>query len=375
MEKSRETSKIISKKEKTIRDIRQEEFATVFIKKDCHGILYLCPRFGKIRTTINILEKLKPKSILVAYPDKTIEKSWKNDFIERGYDDKNVTYTTHLSIKKYVDQKFDMIVLDEIHLLSEAQKEQCAILMRQNKIVLGLTGTLSSKTEDEMNFDLGLYVLARYPIEQAILEKVIVDYEIRVIKVPLDDVIKEKNKRGQLVSEKKKFLNATFVINKLQRQGDSAMFMRLNRMRIIQNSIAKLNKTKDILRMHKDERILVFTGTIKAAETLNIPVHHSKSDSKEDFEKFVEGQGNHMAVVKIGNTGLTYMSLDKVIIQYFDSNAENLSQKINRCMALEFNTPDKKALIYIICTTESVELKWLEKALEFFDKTKIKYVK
>jgi hypothetical protein len=30
-------------------------------------------------------------------------------------------------------------------------------------------------------------------------------------------------------------------------------------------------------------------------------------------------------------------------------------------------------MIYIICTTENVEQKWLNKALEFFDKDKIKY--
>jgi hypothetical protein len=62
-----------------------------------------------------------------------------------------------------------------------------------------------------------------------------------------------------------------------------------------------------------------------------------------------------------------------VIINYFDSNAENLAQKINRCMAMEYNTPDKKADIYIICSTEKVEEKWLNKALEFFDKNKIRY--
>ncbi len=38
------------------------------------------------------------------------------------------------------------------------------------------------------------------------------------------------------------------------------------------------------------------------------------------------------------------------------------------------NTPDKKAHIYIITSREEVELKWLNKALEFFDKTKIKYM-
>ena len=81
-----------------------------------------------------------------------------------------------------------------------------------------------------------------------------------------------------------------------------------------------------------------------------------------------------MAVVKIGNTGVTYKPLNKVIINYFDSNAENLAQKINRCMAMEYNTPDKKSHIYIISSDQEVEARWLKKALEFFDKSKIKYV-
>ena len=63
----------------------------------------------------------------------------------------------------------------------------------------------------------------------------------------------------------------------------------------------------------------------------------------------------------------------KIFLNYFDSNAENLAQKINRCMAMEYNTPDKKAHIYIVCSVEDVERKWLKKALEFFDKDKIKY--
>jgi hypothetical protein len=78
--------------------------------------------------------------------------------------------------------------------------------------------------------------------------------------------------------------------------------------------------------------------------------------------------------VKIGNTGVTYKPLNHVIINYFDSNAENLAQKINRCMGMEYNNPDKKAHIYIISTDEIVELNWLNKALEFFDRTKIKYI-
>ena len=355
----------------TLRDQRQKEFADIWLKTKW-GILNLCPRFGKIRTTINILKKLKPKSVLIAYPDNKIKDSWKADFEHAKYKDEHVTYTTHLSMHKYQDEKFDLVVIDEIHLLSEAQIEAAVNLLEYNSHVIGLTGTMTNSTERTLLEELDLPVIAHYTIEQAINEGVIVDYEIHVIKVPLDNLTVNDYK-GKKRTEKKQFDSYGWVIDQLERSGGNTMFLRLARMRIIQNSLAKLNATRQILDKHADERILVFCGTTKIADSLGIASHHSKSSDKEAFTEFTEGEGNHMAVVKIGNTGVTYKPLNRVIINYFDSNAENLAQKINRCMAMEYNTPDKKAHIYIISSNEDVELKWLRKALEFFDKSKIKH--
>ena len=357
----------------SIRDVRQKEFADVWLKNGKHGILLLAPRFGKCRTSIHALNKLKPKSVLIAYPDNKIRESWQADFEELGFDDSIVTYTTHLSLKKLADQSFDVVIIDEIHLLSEAQIEVCKDLFDVNKQILGLTGTLSSDTERTLEEELDLHVIATYPIEKAIEEGVIVDYEINVIRVPLDNKVMREYK-SKKKTEKKQFDSLSFIIDKIQHQGGETMFLRLARMRIIQSSLAKNNATKQLLARYKDERVLVFCGTTAVADSLGIPSHHSKSGGKEEFTQFAEGEGNHMAVVKIGNTGVTYKPLNKVIINYFDSNAENLAQKINRCMAMEYDTPDKKAHIYIISSNEPVEQKWLKKALEFFDESKIKYV-
>jgi superfamily II DNA or RNA helicase len=357
----------------SLRDQRQKEFAQVWLDKKW-GILNLCPRFGKIYTTINILEKYNPDiSILIAYPDVKIKDSWEEDFKTRKYNNPNITYTTHLSMHKYTMNMYDIVIIDEIHLLSDAQLDAAYDLTLINHQVLGLTGTLSSWTESELDMRLDLPVLAHYPIEQAIQEGVIVDYKITVIKTPLDNKIVQTLK-GKDRTEKKHFDACTWVIDQLERQGKNTMHLRLKRMRIIQSSIAKVRLTKVILEKYKDERVLVFCGTTNSADSLGIPSHHSKSPDKEGFKKFAEGEGNHMAVVKIGNTGVTYKPLDKVIINYFDSNAENLAQKINRCMAMEYNNPEKKAVIYILSTDESVEEKWLNKALEFFDKDKINVV-
>ena len=356
----------------TLRDQRQAEFADRWIRNGKFGILNLCPRFGKIFTTINIMNKMKPRYVLIAYPDNKIKESWQKDFETRNYTDSLITYTTHLSLHKHQDEAFDLVVIDEIHLLSEAQIEATKVLLENNDVVLGLTGTLSKRTEETLADELDMKVVASYPIETAIKEGVIVDYQITVIKVPLDDVVINDYK-GKKRTEKKQFDSYAWVIDSLERQGKNTMFLRLARMRIIQSSFAKTKVTKALLAKYKDERILVFCGTTKVADSLGIASHHSKSKDDETFTEFAEGEGNHMAVVKIGNTGVTYKPLNRVIINYFDSNGENLAQKINRCMAMEYDTPDKKAHIYIISSNEDVELKWLKKALEFFDKSKISY--
>lgn len=357
----------------SIRDERQKEFADVWLQKRW-GILNLCPRFGKIYTTINILEKMNSDiSIIIAYPDVKIKDSWEQDLQTRGYNNSNITYTTHLSLHKHRHDEFDVVIIDEIHLLSDAQVEVCEEMFETNKQVLGLTGTLSAWTESDLWERLRLPVIANYSIKQAIDEGVIVDYQITVLNVPLDNR-RAITIKGKTRTEKKHFDACSWVINNLEEQGRNTMMLRLKRMRIIQGSIAKLQMTKAILNKYKQERILVFCGTTDTADSLGIPSHHSKSPDKEGFKKFAEGEGNHMAVVKIGNTGVTYKPLNKVILNYFDSNAENLAQKVNRCMAMEYNNPDKKAQIYIVSTNEPIEQKWLNNALEFFDKDKITFV-
>lgn len=319
------------------------------------------------------MEKLKPERVLIAYPDVKIKHSWEADFVKRDYDASGVTYTTHMSLKKHVGEKYDLIVFDEIHLLSERQITTAVEIMEINRNVLGLTGTMARWTKRVLQEDLKLREVVKYPIEQAIEEGVLPDYNITVVRVPLDDkILRDYN--GKMKTEKKRFNEFTYVINKIEDDGGDSKFMRLARMRIVQNSLSKLSKTKQLLKEMQDERILVFCGVMSVADNLDIPSYHSKSREKKIFEEFAEGTGNHLAVIKIGNTGITYKPLNKVIINYFDSNAENLAQRVLRCMSIEYDNPDKRAHIYIISSTEEVEDKWLTKALEFFSPEKIKWL-
>lgn len=353
-----------------LRDERQRELATAWLESDRYGIIYAAPRTGKCFISINVMEKLKPDKVLIAYPDKKILQSWLDDLEKRNYTYGNITFSTHMSLKKLVNEKYDLVIIDEIHLLSDAQIEICKELFKENKQVLGLTGTLSSSTKNTLLNELNLPVIATYSIEQAIEEGVIADYEINIVSVPLDNI--KKIYKGK--TEKQKFDNLTWMINKFEDEGKDVFFLRLSRMRIIQNSIAKLQKTRELILYNYTKRILVFCGITKIADDLGIPSYHSKSTEKKVFSDFVEGNIKHLAVCKIGNSGITFLPLNMVIINSFDSNSESLTQRINRCTSLEYNNPEKKAIIYITSSNEPTEKLWLSKALTMFDKNKIKHI-
>lgn len=357
-----------------LRTYRQTEFAQQWIDAGRFGILNVAPRTGKTRIGIFALQEIKCDRVLIAYPDNKIRDSWKKEFKIFDMDDeKFVTYTSFLSLHKYKEQLFDIVIVDEIHLLSEAQLEVCEKLFVNNKVVMGLTGTLAYDTENVIKTYTGLNVVVFYPIEKAIEEGVVVDYEINIIQVALDDKLPFKSGKN-VRTEKKHYNHLCRVIEKFEENGKDTKLLRFNRMRFLQNLPSKRNLVKRLLIDYKDERVLVFCGTIKMADSLGIPSHHSKSKSDEGFSTFVEGKGNHFAVVKIGNTGVTFFPLSRVIITAFDSNSENLTQKIFRSMSIEYNNPEKKALIYIISSTEKVERNWLNRALEMFDRNKIKYI-
>lgn len=350
----------------------QNKWSDIFIDKGNKGLLAIAPRAGKTRLALKIATKTNCKRILVAYPDNKIKNSWLKDVKETDFQC-DIVYTTYLSLYKHIG-KYDYVFLDEIHQTSEAQRTEIAKLLSINERWAGLSGSLGNQTIKELNQYFKARVIVDYPIEQAIKDGLISNYEIHVVTCKLDDKITFKNKKGKLVTEKKMSDNYGYVIDMLRNQGKSTMFAALGRMRLIQKSIGKINKTKELLEQFKNERVLIFNGLTTTANSFGSLVHHSKNENEEEFIKFATNQSKfkHLAVVKIGNSGVNFVDLDKIILNYFDSNEENTTQKICRALLLDEN-PDKVAKIYIVCTNEDYERKWLQKSLRMFIQSKIYY--
>jgi superfamily II DNA or RNA helicase len=361
-----------------MREQIQKKAVDTFLDSGMWGILQIAQRVGKIKIALDILTEIIEDgvfvsdtfSILVAYPDNRIKDSWETDIKKWRfkYGD-NITFCNYSSIWKYEEKHFSIVVLDEIHATSENQRQSIDKITDLSPHCLGLSGTISNKTEDELRNDLFLEVLMKYTVEDAIRDGIIAPYSITVHITPLDRVHKSPNKKGKMVTEKQKYDTYTHVFEKLKLEGRDFKFIVLHRNRVLQGSISKRTKTINLIKKFQDKRTLVFTGLKKIAESLGIPFYHSTSDDDTVFDQFKDKTINQLAVVNIGRAGVTFPDLDVIIISSFTGNEETTEQIIAR--ALNKDTEEKIADIHIICSDEPAEVKKLKQTLINFDQNNI----
>lgn len=354
---------------------KQDELQKEFVKKGIdffksydRGYFNLAMRFGKCKTTIDLLIKMDVDSVLIAYPDNKLKQTWESECELWGYDNPNITYVNFSSLKKYTEKEFDFFVIDEFHSCSENEREYAHTIMNNCTYTLGLSGTVSEETDGYWNMEQ----IAAYTTEQGIEDGILADYQISVHLVDLDDTIKVKDKQGKLKTEKQKYAGYTWVIEKMKMEGKNFMHLALARNRLSQSSIGKMNYAKALLNSLKDKRVLIFTGLADVADNLGVPSYHSKSKDESAYTDFQGGKHNHLALAAMGKVGVTYKDLDSVILLNFTYNAEESSQILNRAIKLDYK--GKIADLHILCLNEKPELKKIKESLSMLDQSKIKYV-
>lgn len=357
-----------------IRDKRQEEAINSY--EGGSSLIKMAPRSGKCRVGIGIFRKFNYQKILILAPRTEIFTSWKNEFKITGYDNAQIEFMTFTSLKKVENWEGDLVVIDELQELSSANHQSLKKIKKNNLNFLCLSGTVTKSTQRKIFDSIGAEPCYEYSIAQAVKEGVITDYSIVVHRISLDNSeLKYQNKSGKKITEKQRFKNYMYVKDKLESEDKDTFFMDLKLINMLQNSTAKLNKTKELLSRFENERCLVFCGLTDIADDLGIPVYHSKAKEKQIFEDFCQGiNHNHLACVKLIQSGITIKPIKYGIMSYLSGAPEDSAQKIARFLAMEYDTPDKKAEIHIVTSNEDFELERLESALMFFDKNKIKYL-
>ena len=354
-------------------DQLQKEFVDkgiTFFRLHDRGYYNLAMRFGKCKTTLNLLDELLGDqcTVLIAYPDNKLKQTWESECELWGYHNPNITYVNFSSLAKYEDDCFDFFIIDEFHSASDNENTFCHFIMDNCNYTLGLSGTISEDTKSQWDLE----EIGSYTTQQGIQDGILADYKISVHIVNLDNIVKTADKKGKLKTEKQRYDGYTWVIEKLKRDRANFMHLALARNRLSLSSLGKVNHVKKLLSKLSDKRVLVFTGLSNVADSLGIPSYHSKSEDDSGYKGFQSGEHDHLALAAMGKVGVTYKDLDSVILLNFTYNAEETSQILNRAIKLDYKS--KMADLHVICLNEPAEIKKVKESLSMLDETKIKYI-
>lgn len=344
------------------------------------GIYELSPRIGKTRLAINIIKKTKATSVLWITPNtKLKEEDIPQEFTKwKAKNYLKVTQIETYAMLAKLSGNYDIVFLDEIQYITEANVLPFLTGAIKAKCIIGLTGTMPKDTIklDIIHRQLSLKILHSITIDEAVDEEFIADYEINVVECNLDST----NKNIQAGSKAKKFMTTEAAqYDYLNKAVNKALFSTneklkqfaiLNRMRAIYNSKTKENIAKKLITTLKGRK-LVFAGSIEQAEKLSQHTYHSQT-TNQHLNLFLNGKIDLLSCVNAGGTGFTYKNVDHFIIVQANSNKTgSVTQKISRALLLQNNY---KAQIWIICLLSTKDEDWVSKALEDFDHNKINYI-
>lgn len=370
---------------KRTKDEVQQEALTAFETQGSNGILAMATGTGKSKIAIDYAVKLQKDNfelrVLVVVPtEKLRDVNWKDEFFKWKASflwNNNVERSCYQSIHKIEGEVFDLVILDEAHRITELN----SVFFKNNTIrhIMGLTATPPTDFEKQRILDeLGLEIVYRVTLDQAVEWGLVSPYKIKVINVSLDNsekYIKAGNKAKPFYqTELAAYTYYTAQVDKCKQEYN---FVKMDmwvkkRMHLLYNLKTKTNVTKFLLDRYisKDERTLIFAGTTEQADSVCEDRYHSKSKTNS-FDLFANGYINRLSSVKALNEGHNIMALDNAFIIQINSNELHLIQRIGRIIRFREGHVGN---IYIMCVKGTVDEKWLQNALSEIDESNIEYI-
>lgn len=360
------------------------------------GLLAMATGSGKTRCAVLEVKGLFrpeprhtviPNVYLVVPTEKLRDNNWEDEFVkwEAKEEYTHLNRYCYASINKVRNQIIDLVILDEGHSLTEHN----SAFFTNNSIKRVLVLSATPPDPKAGGADVGKVALFKqfriktdfyYPLHQARKDGLVADYEIWVVQTELDSTEKyleagpKANRYMQTEEQKYKSLSTMIQKFAIAKNYIMVKMKSLERMRLIGNSMQKLEVCKLLLEKCKGNRILVFGGSIDQIERL-MPgkVYHSKSGKAGHayLAAFMAEEADEIGTVAAANEGLNFPNLDIGIIAQISSDSRALVQRIGRCIR---HRPDHKSIIFVVLSKRTKDVDWFKAASTDMDQSLIKYI-
>ena len=357
--------------------------------KSNRGTLQMQTGVGKTKIAIDIMNKFKDNKILIVVPTELSRdinfpeeiNKWSNIKLF-----KNLKIICYKSLLKIENQKYKLVILDEIHNLTDNN----ILFFNNNKIdnILGLSATIPPDKISLLE-QIKCPIIYSFNSSDALKNKTVSDFNITIMNLFLDNTIKEIESGNQYTKFKQTeyeiYTYYTKQISRMFYENKKIPFKTLiaspkynydlrKRKELLYNLPTKRKAAKKLINnlIEANIRTLLFFKSIALCEEIcGKNIYHSKTDNKK-FIEFKEGKINYLGVVDSLNEAITIPNLNNIVIVQCDSSEKNMIQRIGRTIRLE--EENKVANILIFSVKDTKDEDWVKNALSNIDKDKIEEI-
>jgi superfamily II DNA or RNA helicase len=370
-----------------VRERVQDEAKQAVIRNN-GGMIAMATGSGKSRVAVELAKHyFNPKNdhhaALLVPTEKLRDENWAEEFTK--WEAQNVWKHTerlcYASASKVKGYDFPLAILDEGHNITELSSEFFINNGVENIVLLTATPPIDPIKRQILS-DLDIKLVYELTLDQAVRLGFVAPYKITVITVPLDATTKNipggTKAKPFMTTEaacyaywNKRVQGAMFDQTP---QGKAKLkFAILGRMQFIYKIPSKTAVVKYLLDkvIPKEDRTIIFCGNIEQAEEVCPTYYHSKSGN-QFYDAFKAEKINRLSCVKAANEGHNFPGVDSGIIGQLNSKEKDLVQRIGRLIRFR---PGHEAHLYIVVSESTQDEKWLEKAVENLNQSKINYVR
>lgn len=347
-------------------------------------ILFLVPR-------IVLIEQNVKRLVAYGMPSESV-----GTFFGEKKDIREITIGTYQSIINHLQllKDSDMLILDEIHLLSESAKEFSKIFETlkndPTKAVLGLTATINENDPRYNTIIKALPPVKKYMIKDAVTDGRLAKPQIVSVPVSFTESEKtiyiETTNKISFLSRKLGAYDPKKISILLFKGGYNANLAKLwfanvrKRKELLSSASNKMLSAANIVRKHPSEPIMIFSETIdsilkieKTLESYGIPSRsiHNKIPIAQRKKILEEWGKEYFPLLSVHTLEIGY-DIPDVRIAIIISNSSNFNQIAQRIGRVIRKTIRKNyALIYVIYVRDSKDsntLRMVKSTVDFSDR-------
>jgi superfamily II DNA or RNA helicase len=346
-------------------------------------ILFIVPRIVLIEQNVNRLVKY-------GVPKESI-----GTFFGEQKDIREITISTYQSVVNRLDliRNSDMIILDEIHLVSETAKEFSKIFDIINKdptkAILGLTATINESDPRYNTIIRTLPPVKKYLIKDAVTDGRLAKPQVVSIPVNFTDTEKkiydETTAKISYLSRKLGVFDPKRISVFLFKGGYNAKLAKSwfenvrKRKELLSSAQNKMLSVVNIVKKHPSEPIMIFSETIESIKKLEKILELNEISSRSIHNKIPANQRKkileewgkeYFPLLSVRTLEIGY-DIPEVRIAIIISNSSNINQVAQRIGRVIRKTNRKNyALIYVIYIRDSKDnstLRMVKSTIDFSD--------